>query len=206
MSPSPSPTPGEAREGSSTPQPIHPIPPSMQPLFASMLQAFGSPAASPQPQPPASLNDPPATEQAGNNSSPATQDQTPMPPNLSALLGRLFSVLPLPPPPSSMDASDPNSQPPGRMQPGFIITLSFGGMPPMEDKPPDPARAAELANALHKPSRALLKRLDRATRLEEEADGITEAERQGAKCAVCMESLLDEDEGDVCSLVSLLFV
>ena len=74
-----------------------------------------------------------------------------------------------------------------------MITLHFGGPPAQEDKQPDPERAKELLSALDRPERSLVERLDRGLRLEEEEAGVELEERTGARCSVCLDSLLDAD-------------
>ncbi|CED84721.1 FOG: Predicted E3 ubiquitin ligase [Phaffia rhodozyma] len=184
---------------------VHPMPFLTQPLLSSIFQSIGS-SGSPQPTADESTANPNAEGPTVNSApddptQPSLQGRPPMPPNLNLFLSRLFSRLPFPSSPGSVERSDPiDPSQPNRGQPSFIIAVSFGGPPPMEDKAPDPVRAAELVNALDKPSKALLKRLDRVHRLDEGTDGVAEVDRQGARCAVCMESLLDDEEGDVRSL------
>lgn len=122
------------------------------------------------------------------------------PPNaaLQNFINGILSQIMIVPPPSDPNAPppDPNAVPPPPNGSPIVITLHFGGPPPQEeDKQPDPARAAELLSALEKPERGLLDRLDHGLRLEEKDAGVEAAERTGARCAVCLDSLLsDEDD------------
>jgi len=115
----------------------------------------------------------------------------PLNPLLQSFLDSILSQFVAPSDPNA-PPPDPNA-PPNDGQPIFI-TLHFGGPPPQEDKEPDPERAKELLSALDKPERGLIERLDRGLRLEEEEAGIEVKERTGARCSVCLDSLLDSDE------------
>ncbi|KAL7411788.1 hypothetical protein BDY24DRAFT_394863 [Mrakia frigida] len=112
-------------------------------------------------------------------------------PFLQSLIDSVLSQIIIPSDPNA-PPPDPNA-PPSEGHPIFV-TLHFGGPPPQEDKEPDPERAKELLSALEKPERGLVLRLDRGLRLEEEEAGVEAGERTGARCSVCLDSLLDADD------------
>ena len=116
-------------------------------------------------------------------------------PFLQSLINSVLSQIVLPSDPNA-PPPDPNAPPPDGHP--IFITFHFGGPPPQEDKEPDPERARELLSALEKPERGLIERLDRGLRLEEKEAGVEVLERTGARCSVCLDSLLDagEDESE----------